>query len=530
MNDVITKFTYLEHGKKAPKNSSYKGMITTTSIIGYVNYTEREEAKKLHKDAAALNAAHDFHGFFNYTTQRIGSTHTYSSKGWLDSEEKNKDFRKLIAHHFNKDGDLLWTPVISLQDHISAAEMKLYTEKDYAAVLDVVLPKFFKTAGFEPTNMEWWMDFHVNTDNPHVHLSFFEKNKTRDFGKLPMKHIDYFKKSFWNQVFAKKRYFDDKGMEAKEAFKEKDLLKKDVLQNVTTLLKNNTDKEFEKRLKRFALKLPDTGRLQYGSSHMIPFREEIDMLVDYLLHIPDVQARYEEFVKKVKSFDEVSENNIYLKNKNSFFKTEDLKLRKTIGNQILNECKCFKELAIDLSELKKAKNEEIQELHILEEAALSETFLIAVAKSLITTKYGKTWMYVPQSNGWMIEVDEHRLHDLFGSDKIFFMEIDGKESFEVYERGKKLEDLIGTDELADHFSDVKRCYGFSSIREYEELKEQGKLDRLQKYISAKEKYEEYSWKASTKRMKSISFSWMNQIENQVDIGRNEYLYGRELER
>lgn len=263
---------------------------------------------------------------------------------------------------------------------------------------------------------------------------------------------------------------------------------------------------------------------------MIPFREEIDMLVDYLLHIPDVQARYEEFVKKVKSFDEVSENNIYLKNKNSFFKTEDLKLRKTIGNQILNECKCFKELAIDLSELKKAKNEEIQELHILEEAALSETFLIAAAKSLITTKNGKTWMYVPQSNGWMIEVDEHRLHDLFGSDKIFFMEIDGKESFEVYERGKKLEDLIGTDELADHFSDVKRCYGFSSIREYEELKEQGKLDRLQKYISAKEKYEEYSWKASTKRMKSISFSWMNQIENQVDIGRNEYLYGRELER
>ena len=181
-------------------------------------------------------------------------------------------------------------------------------------------------------------------------------------------------------------------------------------------------------------------------------------------------------------------------------------------------------------ELKKAKNEEIQELHILEEAALSETFLIAVAKSLITTKNGKTWMYVPQSNGWMIEVDEHRLYDLFGSDKIFFMEIDGKESFEVYERGKKLEDLIGTDELADHFSDVKRCYGFSSIREYEELKEQGKLDRLQKYISAKEKYEEYSWKASTKRMKSISFSWMNQIENQVDIGRNEYLYGRELER
>ena len=67
------------------------------------------------------------------------------------------------------------------------------------------------------------------------------------------------------------------------------------------------------------------------------------------------------------------------------------------------------------------------------------------------------------------------------------MEIDGKESFEVYERGKKLEDLIGTDELADHFSDVKRCYGFSSIREYEELKEQGKLDRLQKYYYQQKK-------------------------------------------
>ena len=53
MNDVITKFTYLEHGKKAPKNSSYKGIITTTSIIGYDKYIQNaRKPKKLHKDAA----------------------------------------------------------------------------------------------------------------------------------------------------------------------------------------------------------------------------------------------------------------------------------------------------------------------------------------------------------------------------------------------------------------------------------------------------------------------------------------------
>lgn len=43
------------------------------------------------------------------------------------------------------------------------------------------LPKFFKSAGLNPDNIEWFAGLHENTDNRHIHLISFVNKKLRKF-------------------------------------------------------------------------------------------------------------------------------------------------------------------------------------------------------------------------------------------------------------------------------------------------------------------------------------------------------------
>lgn len=457
--DVITKFTYLEHGLKAPRGSSYKGIITTASIIGWRSYGERKESRELHDDAKKINetnqSKHDRHGFFNYTGERIGSTDTYSSIGWIKNKEEREAFKDLICEYFREDGDLIWTPVISLKDYMTSTEMKLYNEKDYAAVIDKILPKFFKDAGFENDNMCWWMDHHVNTDNPHVHLSFFEKEKTMDHGKLSMKHIEKFKKMFWNEVFAKKRYLEKAGKEAIVAFKDRDVLKHSVYKMTVDKIRNSSDESFIDKMKELALILPETGRLQYGSSHMIPYRNQLDQLVDHLLYIPDVNEKYQEFTSVVQQFDEVRDESLNLKYQDSFLKTEDTKLRKTIANAILREIKQCN------GNFEKSLIRDEKKLEQLEE--IDDSFkLIPVAKSLIKSQNELfTMIRIPGAKS-VIKIPTDRFMENLGDGKLYIVKIKQIDQFklplsklEFFDDTTKDLETITYQNISDYFSDGK---------------------------------------------------------------------------
>lgn len=70
-------------------------------------------------------------------------------------------------------------------------------------MLKAELPRFFKDARFNPDNMTWFAGLHENTDNRHIHISFFEnvplrirahKNERQfSHGKINPTCIDRFK-------------------------------------------------------------------------------------------------------------------------------------------------------------------------------------------------------------------------------------------------------------------------------------------------------------------------------------------------
>ena len=486
--DVMSKFTYLEHGNQAPRNSSYTGIITTASIIGWRSYTERKESRVLHADAIKVNKAnqskHDQHSFFNYTSERIGSTSTYSSIGWIENEEKINRFKDLICEYFCENGDLIWTPIISLKDYMTAAEMKMYNEKDYAAVIDKILPRFFKEAGFENDNVCWWMDYHVNTDNPHVHLSFFEKTKTINHGKLAMKEIEKFKKMFWNEVFAKKRFLEKVGKDATVAFKDMDVLKQSVYKTSVEKIRNGSDESFIDKLKDLAIVLPESGRLQYGSSHMIPYREQLDQLVEQLLHTSEVNEKYREYKTAILQFDDVRNESLNLRYKDSFYKTEDSKLRKTIANAILNEMKrCNGNFERTLK----------KECELLENAEYDYK-LIPVAKSLIKDEVSNiTTVRIPGYKS-TIKIPTNQFSKNLGDGKLFLVRINRNDEFEL--PLSKLESFdctfkelkaITYDNANDYFSDGKE-YIKNERKKVKEIIEFADLKRGNQHINNRGNY------------------------------------------
>ncbi len=540
MADVVTKFYYLEHGKPAPKNSEFKGIISTKSILGFKEYTTRRKSKELSE--AAKIVQNQSTSFFDYTTKRFGATKTFSSNGWLDSFEKHNQFKNELSKHFSKDGDVLWTPVISLADFMTSTEMKLYNEEDYATIFSKILPSWFKQAGFKNDNMMWWMDYHVNTDNPHVHLNFLEKEKSsfRQTGKLPMKHINSFKNLFWKEVFAKKRYLEETGMSAKEGFKNKDLLKKETYLKFKEQLKHNKDEVFIKNLKSLYQELPTTGRLQYNATHMIPFRERLDHLVELLLKMPDLQQHYQKFMDSVKGFDEIRSKNMGT-TYNTFTKQEDKKLRTMLANEILREYKNMDQIFLDKRKqnilLENEERNHINPISINKQG----TIYLPVAKSLIT-KESDNYFYVRlprkgfNTNAKYIMLEKRRSTMISDKKEFRVIEVDSNETLQIFNYHlKDTGKTIHASDLYEYFSEgMKYLNSFHELMEnkqkWQQMREEKEAIWKEKQNKFREKswFQSHDWKGSSKRIKQASYSWMHEIEQEVNQARNEYLYGKEF--
>ena len=82
-------------------------------------------------------------------------------------------------------------------------------------------------------------------------------------------------------------------------------------------------------------KLPDSGRLQYNSIHMKPYREEIDQLIVMALNSREVKETYQLFLSKLDDLVE-NINDENHRNVSTLKETEINKLNTQVGNLILS--------------------------------------------------------------------------------------------------------------------------------------------------------------------------------------------------
>ena len=330
MGIKIHKLRFLIYGYQPPKGSRFKGTLDTGSLIGYTQYTDRDDAKGNEKK---LGKRKD--GYLGYTSSHHKDA-TISSEGVIDSTKKREELYKKMEKAFSKKGDIFYEEIISLESHEEAERLSLgQSAKQWEPLLNEVLPKVFRHKGFDPKNMLWTADLHTNTQHPHVHLLFMEKEHTMDRAKFTQSDMKYLKRQLLSALERRQAYCDRLEASVDDVFKKKDQQFRHLMSDVEESLINNKNIQLTELLKA----LPKRGRMQYNSFNMKDYRPLIDNYIDHLIRT-DKKAKAS-FEKLMETIDRLEANiNDAGNEKISTLKEAEMrKIYERIGNMILQKAK-----------------------------------------------------------------------------------------------------------------------------------------------------------------------------------------------
>ena len=201
---------------------------------------------------------------------------------------------------YRRHGYLLSIPVISFEE--GYGKRNVYDWIQAKDLLSKTLPAFFRSVGLDPDNMIWYAGLHTNTDNRHIHLSFFEKEprvydkKAKAYryrkGKLPMAKVADLKmaieKSYLSPVEGAKRV--------------RRLMEEGARKAVTGDICRDSHSE-RVLLRKLYEEIPQKGDLGYESENMDPCRGDIDALSDLVLSNSGLSGEWERLQKEMEERD-----------------------------------------------------------------------------------------------------------------------------------------------------------------------------------------------------------------------------------
>ncbi len=160
---------------------------------------------------------------------------------------------------------------------------------DAQALLKKVLPKFFKNAELYAENMIWYAGLHTNTDNRHIHISFFEKEpiwlhqklgvyRFRQKGKLKQEAIDRLKIDIQTHF-----------LEPIEGVKR---VRQMLVNEAKSVVDVNHSIVLKKLIRKLYKEIPTEGETAYKSENMDGCRGTIDEIVTHILKNGENREEY----------------------------------------------------------------------------------------------------------------------------------------------------------------------------------------------------------------------------------------------
>ena len=220
--------------------------------------------------------------YVEYSGNKEKSHGVFNEKGLMTSE-MIKEMRTMLR----KTDSPIWHGVISFTEEFGDTYCNTF-EKAFELMKNE-LPKFFEKAGLIPENIVWYAGLHENTDNKHIHLSFFEKEPLRNKqghkevcfsdGIIPIKAINWFK------IKAEIRLL--------QITKEIQLARKTLTDEMKKDMKLG---DYMKHINSLYFSLPHEHRMSYDSENIKPYKEQIDMVVNaIIMSNEDLQRKFNDF-------------------------------------------------------------------------------------------------------------------------------------------------------------------------------------------------------------------------------------------
>ena len=321
--------------------------------------------KSTDRDFYSSSSGNDYIG---YVSKGITEARTYDYVSYMDDNDKSsgvfdsngllsKQDIKALRKMLRETKSCIWDMVISFEQVFGKEH--LFHFEQAIGLLNNILHKFFKSANLNPKNIIWYAGLHENTDNRHIHISFFEKEPTffnhrkKEYkyhrGKIPITAVKELKLNAEN-------YFNSPMEELK-------IKRKKLVESLKLELADKSFDKFESSLK-WHLKglfeeIPKEGRTSYDSENMKPFKERIDNIITLILEKSVYKDDYKVMLDTINEYDEKLKKKCrkYNLDENEFLYGPKFKqdLYRRMGNVLIKEIVNQREK--EYKELQYIKNE-----------------------------------------------------------------------------------------------------------------------------------------------------------------------------
>jgi hypothetical protein len=214
------------------------------------------------------------------------SSGIFSANGILSREEK-----KELREELRETKSTIWDYVISFEEKYG--KENCYSWQKAKDLLAKTLPGYFKSVGLDPEKTVWYAGLHENTDNRHIHLSFFQKeptaydrkSKTRVYrrGKIPIAKINGLK------VAIERHYLEP----VEGAARVRKLMVEETKKSVTGSYTRDSE-SFKFLVRKLSEEIPLTGDLGYESANMDGCRSDIDAATDLVMENECIAPKWKE--------------------------------------------------------------------------------------------------------------------------------------------------------------------------------------------------------------------------------------------
>ena len=328
-NNIIVKLQYYQtkdHYTDNPEMLTHRNFVSCQDSYSYLNYVHT---------GASENVSSDYEQYIANKEKSFGA---FNQDGLLNDEQKLD-----LRHQLQTTQSVIWDMIISFREDFGDKYCRDYDQA--YKFLKKELPKFLNKAGLYSDNIVWYAGLHENTENKHIHISFFEKEPLYfdNGGKLK-----YHSGTISKQLLIDTKFTFEKALTKPTA----QILKarKDMLYSYNALM-SRTD--MARKLKRLLLNLyailPKDGRHSYDSENMLRVKKDVDGVTEFILNKnTQIRETYWEFENALKKFEEWKDERNYKEGSN--YKID---LFRRLGNMTINT-------AIELGKL----HEELERLDI----------------------------------------------------------------------------------------------------------------------------------------------------------------------
>jgi hypothetical protein len=327
-SDIVFQLQY-----KTPKNKK-------VGISNWIKYASQKQKA----DSASIDEYNLLKDYALYSTKdsyltENDETFLWNSKGDLLKKDAINNLKGMDGKGIFWRGFLSFPPEFAM-DH------GLITKMDFSSLTNNVIPSLIVDMGLDINNVEWMCALHRDTKHPHIHFCIYEKNQTKTSPLYSKSVIYNFKSNVANYLIDNKKFYDLRdqtytNITGTISLKELNKLKSQ------RLFSDSYRKGLNKLLLNFYNELPKNGRLQYNSKNMIPYKKDLNNIIEYILLHDSVKYDYANYLKLLETHQKEL-NQLYgssNSNKERKYYNEQLnRLYSKIGNEILKNYKIYQSL------------------------------------------------------------------------------------------------------------------------------------------------------------------------------------------